>query len=178
LKSINTAILKVGEAKLTMKREKSIFLINAASVTKNERPMSLRRSPINAASVAKNERPMSLRRSPIFFRKIDNYRLKSINTAISKVGEAKLTMKREKSIFLINAASVAKNERPVWGEMYPTREDTRGLAGDYVEKSWGVEGASEREKRSGETKNSVYQCLFSVLSVFIVSMLRIGVLYW
>ena len=76
-------------------------------------------------------------------------------------------MKREKSIFLINAASVAKNERPVRGEMYPTREDTRGLAGDYVEKSWGVEGASEREKRSGETKNSVLSVfIFSFISVY------------
>jgi hypothetical protein len=140
--------------------------------------MSLRRSPINAASVAKNERPMSLRRSPIFFRKIDNYRLKSINTAILKVGEAKLTMKREKSIFLINAASVAKNERPVWGEMYPTREDTRGFAGDYVEKSWGVEGASEREKEWRNEEQCFISVYFQFHQCFIVSMLRIGVLYW
>jgi hypothetical protein len=55
-----------------------------------------------------------------FFTKIDNYRLKSINTAILKVGEAKLTMKREKSIFLINAASVAKNERPMSLRRSPT----------------------------------------------------------
>jgi hypothetical protein len=62
--------------------------------------------------------------------------------------------------------------------MYLTREDTRGLAGDYVEKSWGVEGASEREKEWRNEEQCFISVYFQFYQRFIVSMLRIGVLYW
>jgi hypothetical protein len=101
-----------------------------------------------------------------FFSKIDNYRLKSINTAILKVGEAKLTMKREKSIFLINAASVAKNERPVWAVHVTNSRGHTRTCGRLCRKVMGC-GGSERERKGVEKRRTVfYQCLFSVSSVF------------